>query len=87
MIPAARVSAAIEVLADVATRRRPAADAMKHLAEDGLHFGSLHYGEWMVASVAIGHLLHCGGNQSYTLNGIRVVYHLLPYSHRWTAIG
>lgn len=29
MIPAARISAAIEVLADVATRRRPAADAMK----------------------------------------------------------
>ena len=29
MTPAARVSAAIEVLADIETRRRPAADAMK----------------------------------------------------------
>jgi 16S rRNA (cytosine967-C5)-methyltransferase len=29
MVPAARISAAIEVLADVETRRRPAADAMK----------------------------------------------------------
>src|ERR1700735_4979586 len=29
MIPAARISAAIEILSDVETRRRPAADAMK----------------------------------------------------------
>src|SRR5271166_3825692 len=29
MIPAARVAAAIEVLTDIETRRRPAADAMK----------------------------------------------------------
>ena len=29
MTPAARVAAAIEVLADIETRRRPAADAMK----------------------------------------------------------
>jgi 16S rRNA (cytosine967-C5)-methyltransferase len=29
MVPAARISAAIEILADVETRRRPAADAMK----------------------------------------------------------
>ena len=29
MIPAARAAAAIEVLADIETRRRPAADAMK----------------------------------------------------------
>jgi 16S rRNA (cytosine967-C5)-methyltransferase len=29
MTPAARISAAIEVLADIATRRRPASDALK----------------------------------------------------------
>src|SRR4051794_25530931 len=29
MIPSARISAAIEILADIQTRRRPAADAMK----------------------------------------------------------
>jgi hypothetical protein len=29
MIPAARISAAIEILSDVETRRRPTADAMK----------------------------------------------------------
>ena len=29
MTPAARVSAAVEVLGDIATRRRPAADALK----------------------------------------------------------
>ncbi|MFZ2107221.1 MAG: MFS transporter, partial [Roseiarcus sp.] len=29
MIPAARISAAIEILSDVEARRRPAADAMK----------------------------------------------------------
>ena len=29
MIPAARVAAAIEVLTDIETRRRPAADGMK----------------------------------------------------------
>jgi len=28
---------------------RPAADAMKHLADDCLHFGSLHYDEWLAA--------------------------------------
>src|ERR1035437_5892296 len=26
---------------------KPAADAMKHLADDCLNFGSLHYGEWL----------------------------------------
>src|SRR5579871_624452 len=26
---------------------RPAAEAMERLAEDALHFGSIHYGEWM----------------------------------------
>src|SRR5579871_859365 len=26
---------------------RPAAEAMEQLAEDALHFGSIHYGEWM----------------------------------------
>jgi selenocysteine lyase/cysteine desulfurase len=33
--------------AAVAPLCKPAADAMKHLAEDCLHFGSLHYSEWM----------------------------------------
>ncbi|MGD0501066.1 MAG: aminotransferase class V-fold PLP-dependent enzyme [Bryobacteraceae bacterium] len=33
--------------AAVAPLCKPAADAMTHLAEDCLHFGSLHYGEWM----------------------------------------
>ncbi len=28
---------------------KPAADAMKHLADDCLHFGSLHYDEWLAA--------------------------------------
>lgn len=28
---------------------RPAAEAMKHLADDCLNFGSLHYGEWLAA--------------------------------------
>lgn len=28
---------------------KPSADAMKHLADDGLNFGSLHYDEWMAA--------------------------------------
>src|SRR5689334_22277912 len=28
---------------------KPAADAMKHLADDALNFGSLHYDQWMAA--------------------------------------
>ena len=28
---------------------KPAADAMKHLADDCLHFGSLHYDQWLAA--------------------------------------
>jgi len=28
---------------------KPAADAMKHLADDCLHFGSFHYDEWLAA--------------------------------------
>ncbi len=35
--------------AAVAPLCRPAADAMKHLADDCLQFGSLHYGEWLSA--------------------------------------
>ncbi|MBZ5580941.1 MAG: aminotransferase class V-fold PLP-dependent enzyme [Acidobacteriia bacterium] len=35
--------------AAVAPLCRPAADAMKRLADDCLHFGSLHYGEWLAA--------------------------------------
>jgi cysteine desulfurase/selenocysteine lyase len=35
--------------AGVAPLCRPAADAMKGLADDALNFGSLHYGEWMDA--------------------------------------
>ncbi|MFB3825285.1 MAG: aminotransferase class V-fold PLP-dependent enzyme [Bryobacteraceae bacterium] len=35
--------------AAVAPLCRRAAEAMKHLADDCLHFGSLHYGEWMDA--------------------------------------
>jgi cysteine desulfurase/selenocysteine lyase len=33
--------------AAVAPLSRPAAEAMKHLAEDALRFGSVHYSEWM----------------------------------------
>lgn len=33
--------------AAVAPLCKPAADAMKHLADDCLNYGSLHYGEWM----------------------------------------
>ena len=33
--------------AAVAPLCKPAADAMKHLADDCLNFGSLHYGEWL----------------------------------------
>ncbi len=33
--------------AAVAPLSRPAADAMKRLADDCLHFGSLHYSEWL----------------------------------------
>jgi selenocysteine lyase/cysteine desulfurase len=33
--------------AGVAPLCRPAADAMKRLADDALEFGSLHYGEWL----------------------------------------
>ncbi|HTM51393.1 MAG TPA: aminotransferase class V-fold PLP-dependent enzyme [Bryobacteraceae bacterium] len=35
--------------AAVAPLCKPAADAMKHLAEDALRFGSLHYDRWMAA--------------------------------------
>lgn len=35
--------------AAVSPLSKPAADAMKHLADDCLHFGSLHYGEWLAA--------------------------------------
>jgi selenocysteine lyase/cysteine desulfurase len=35
--------------AAVAPLCRPAADAMKQMADDCLHFGSLHYGDWMAA--------------------------------------
>ena len=35
--------------AAVAPLCKPAADAMKHLAEDCLQFGSLHYDQWMAA--------------------------------------
>ena len=35
--------------AAVAPLSKPAADAMKHLADDCLAFGSLHYGEWLAA--------------------------------------
>jgi len=35
--------------AAVAPLSKPAADAMKRLAEDCLTFGSLHYGEWLAA--------------------------------------
>ena len=35
--------------AAVAPLCRPAADAMKHLADDCLQFGSLHYSDWMAA--------------------------------------
>src|ERR1700739_1071375 len=35
--------------AAVAPLCKPAADAMKHLADDCLHFGSLHYDQWMAA--------------------------------------
>ena len=35
--------------AAVAPLCKPAADAMKHLADDCLHFGSLHYDEWLAA--------------------------------------
>jgi selenocysteine lyase/cysteine desulfurase len=33
--------------AAVAPLSKPAADAMKHLADDCLNYGSLHYGEWL----------------------------------------
>ena len=35
--------------AAVAPLCKPAADAMKHLADDALHYGSLHYDQWMAA--------------------------------------
>src|SRR6185436_10580665 len=35
--------------AAVAPLCKPAADAMKHLADDALRFGSLHYDQWMAA--------------------------------------
>ncbi len=35
--------------AAVAPLCRPAAEAMKHLADDCLHYGSLHYDEWLAA--------------------------------------
>src|SRR4051794_15100377 len=35
--------------AAVAPLCRPAADAMKHLADDCLQFGSLHYDQWLAA--------------------------------------
>ena len=35
--------------AAVAPLSKPAADAMKHLADDCLHYGSLHYDEWLAA--------------------------------------
>src|SRR5690348_5219119 len=35
--------------AAVAPLCKPAADAMKHLADDCLQFGSIHYDEWMAA--------------------------------------
>ena len=35
--------------AAVAPLCKPAADAMRHLADDCLHFGSLHYDQWMSA--------------------------------------
>jgi selenocysteine lyase/cysteine desulfurase len=35
--------------AAVAPLPRVTADALKHLAEDSLHWGSLHYGEWLAA--------------------------------------
>ena len=35
--------------AAVAPLCKPAADAMKHLADDCLHFGSLHYPDWLAA--------------------------------------
>jgi selenocysteine lyase/cysteine desulfurase len=35
--------------AGVAPLCRRAADAMKHLADDALNFGSFHYGEWLEA--------------------------------------
>src|SRR5437868_6996524 len=35
--------------AAVAPLSKPAADAMKHLADDVLHFGSFHYDQWLDA--------------------------------------
>ncbi|HUA57975.1 MAG TPA: hypothetical protein VML19_04425, partial [Verrucomicrobiae bacterium] len=35
--------------AAVAPLCKPAADAMKHLADDCMHFGSRHYNEWLDA--------------------------------------
>src|SRR6266851_4280358 len=35
--------------AAVAPLSKPAADAIRHLAEDCLNFGSLHYDEWLAA--------------------------------------
>jgi selenocysteine lyase/cysteine desulfurase len=35
--------------AAVAPLTKPAADAMKHLADDCMHFGSLHYDQWLAA--------------------------------------
>ena len=48
--------------AAVAPLPRPCADAMKHLADDCLHFGSLHYDQWLAVydglRVAAARLIH-----------------------------
>jgi len=46
---------------------RRSADAMKHLADDCLHFGSLHYAEWLAVyqdlRVAAARLIHAGASE------------------------
>jgi selenocysteine lyase/cysteine desulfurase len=47
----------------VAPLPRRSADAIRHLADDALHWGSLHYGEWMdtyeAVRAATARLIHC----------------------------
>jgi selenocysteine lyase/cysteine desulfurase len=53
--------------AAVSPLSRRSADAMKHLADDCLHFGSLHYAEWLAVyhdlRVAAARLIHAGASE------------------------
>ncbi len=53
--------------AAVSPLSRRCADAMKHLADDCLHFGSLHYGEWLAVyqgvRVSAAQLIHADASE------------------------